>query len=219
MMVGMLIARLLLGTLALLTSFSGTEPTSRPADLRAAALDIAYSYDEGGGYVWKDTGVPEDLVYDGQPLLKKSEAGTFCCGFTLAVAFRVGEEHDLFDGKTFDELDQFYRDWYGMKAGPGDPLISTAMENLGVGEAVEVEAAQAGDYLQFWRDNGSGHSVIFLDWLEEEGERVGIRYRSSQTATDGIGDHTERFVGQGGKVKPDALFFARFLSRAEADAG
>ena len=217
MMGRMLIARLLLGTLTLLASTVGLDPTSRPADSRGATLDIAYEYPDGGGYVWKDTGVPEDLVFDGQSLLKKSESGTFCCGFTLAVAFRVGQERDLFAGKSFEEMQQFYRDWYGMKAGPGDPLIATAMENLGVGEAVDVEQAHPGDYLQFWRDNGSGHSVIFLAWVEEGGERVGFRYRSSQTATDGIGDHEERFAGKGGKVKPDALFFARFLKHPGED--
>ena len=30
-----------------------------------------------------------------------------------------------------------------------------------------------GDFLQFWRTNKSGHSVVFLEWVEEDGRRLG----------------------------------------------
>jgi hypothetical protein len=77
---------------------------------------------------------------------------------------------------------------------------------------VPAEEAEAGDFLQFWRGR-SGHSVVFIRWIERDGRRVGFEYRSSQGATDGIGDHIEYFNDsgvRGGQVDPQRMYFARF---------
>ena len=56
-----------------------------------------------------------------------------------------------------------------------------------------------GDFVQFWRNNNSGHAVIFMNWVKNEKEQiVGINYRSSQKQTNGIGSRTET-IGSGPK--------------------
>ena len=175
------------------------------------ALKIAYSYDDGGGYIWKNsTGVCETLTHDGKTILEKQPKGTYCCGFTLQVAFKLAQHHGLFDGKSYDEIKQFQREWYGATEASGETQCTPAMENLGIGHAVTHDDAKPGDFGNFWRTK-SGHSIMFLNWTTDDaGNRTGIHYRSSQTATDGIGDHTEYFQGHGGEVDPARLYLCRF---------
>jgi hypothetical protein len=67
--------------------------------------------------------------------------------------------------------------------------------------------------MQLWRTTKSGHSVIFLSWIEKDGKRIGFNYRSSQGSTAGIGDAAEYFSDsgvEGGKVLRDRIYFGRF---------
>ncbi|MFC1597519.1 hypothetical protein ACFL5Q_06240 [Planctomycetota bacterium] len=157
----------------------------------------AYAFEDGGGYdkTWKGHGVPEDVVFDGSKILEKakSEGGTYCSGFTFAVAMDAAQDLDLLEGKSKQEIRQFQREWYGTTSKSGEKQAVTAMENMGVGVEKRLADAQPGDYVMFWRNNDSGHSVVFLGWIEKDGERVGIRYRSSQGKTKGIGDSAEYF--------------------------
>lgn len=175
-------------------------------------LKIAYSYDNGGGYIWKkSTGVSDTLTHDGQTVLKKQPVGTYCCGFTLQVAFKLAQHHGLFEGKSFKDVKQFQREWYGATEASGETQCTLAMANLGVGHAVTHDDARPGDFGNFWRTK-SGHSILFLNWItDDDGNRIGIHYRSSQTATDGIGDHTEYFKGHNdGHVDPARIYLCRF---------
>ncbi len=175
------------------------------------ALKIAYAYADGGGYIWKDsTGVNETLEFDGKTILKKQPEGTYCCGFTFQVAFRLAEHRGLFEGKTYEEVKKFQREWYGTSKESGETQCTMAMEHLGVGHAVTHDEARPGDFGNFWRTKG-GHSIIFLSWITDDaGNRIGLKYRSSQGSTDGIGDNTEYFDGHGGKVVPERIYLCRF---------
>jgi hypothetical protein len=175
------------------------------------AIEIARGYDDGGGYIWKgSTGVCETLTFDGQTVLEKQPKGTYCCGFTFQVAFKLAQNHGLLDGKSFDEVKRFQVEWYGSTQETAEVQCASAMTNLGVGHAVSHDDALPGDFANFWRTK-SGHSVIFLNWVtDDDGNRIGLRYRSSQTKTDGIGDNTEYFKGHGGEVDPDRLYLCRF---------
>jgi hypothetical protein len=88
-----------------------------------------------------------------------------------------------------------------------------AVERLGIGRHVkELEAARPGDFVQIWRTNKSGHSVVLVDWVREGERIVGIKYRSSQKSTDGIGDRVEYFAdakGHEGKVDRRRTYVAR----------
>ncbi|MEM6561610.1 MAG: hypothetical protein AAF656_08415 [Planctomycetota bacterium] len=201
--------------LLLLLAFTAKLPASNLAVLEAMTL-----FPDQQPYKWEpgtaNTGVPADLIHRGVTIIAKSAEGTFCCGYTLIVGHRAGQALGLFEDVTVEQMRQFHRDWYGMDAAPGDPLISTAMTNLGVGGPIAPADAQRGDFLQFWRTanargNISGHSVVFLHCItDDDGKPIGIHYRSSNASTNGIANATEMFTGHGGSVDPQHLHFARF---------
>lgn len=174
-------------------------------------VKIARSFQDGGGYEWKGSGVPEEIRFEGERILPKGDA-TYCSGFTFAVVMRAAAERGLLKGKSVEQVRAFQKDWYGATKESGETQCAYAMEKLGVGKQVEPTRARPGDFLQIWRTNKSGHSVVFLEWVKEGKRPIGVKYRSTQTATDGIGDRVEYFAdvpGKGGKVDRERIYFAR----------
>lgn len=198
------LASTLLATLAGSTGFSGPN---------ADVLKIAYSFKDGGQYnkAWKGSGVPEEISFKSERILAPGEGGTYCCGYTFAVVMRVAEARGLMKDKTVEQIRKFQKEWYGATDADREKLVTFAAENLGIGREIPFNEAKPGDFCQFWRGK-SGHSVIFLAWVEEGGEKIGMRYRSSQGATDGIGDRTEYFKpvhGQKDPLNPKRTYFCR----------
>ena len=182
-------------------------------------LEIAYAYRDGGGYdsAWKGTGVPEDVKFQKTLILKEGN-GSYCCGYTLAVVMKAAERRGLLEGKSPQQLRKFQKQWYGATEESRETLCALAVETLGIGKAIQPDEARPGDFLQFWRANGSGHSVVFLKWITHSGKRVGFRYRSSQGSTNGIGDRTEFFAGtpgENGAVVPERMYFCRLADAAD----
>jgi hypothetical protein len=202
----------LLGALLLLCTVAANGADDHPV-LRAAR-----AFPDGGTYnvKWAGSGTPEEIRHDGQRILPKGEAGTYCCGFTFAVVMRAASAQKLLAGKSVEQAKQFQKEWYGAVAEPEirERQCAVAMERLGVGKQVKFDDARPGDFCQLWREK-SGHSVVFLGWAERDGRRVGLRYRSSQKPTNGIGDNTEYFTdatdpdGKPGKVLRDRTYFGR----------
>lgn len=183
----------------------------QPETPNADILRIAYSYDDGGTYKWKGSGVPEELTFDGEQILPKSD-GTYCCGYTLAVVFKAAQSRGLLGGRTADDIRQLHKYWYGNTEESEETLVVYALEELELGHEVEHEEVAAGDFAQFWRSNKSGHSVLFLEWIVEDGQAVGVKYRSSQKSTDGIGDRIEYFSdaeNHEGKLLRDRFYVVR----------
>ncbi|WP_425395998.1 hypothetical protein [Aeoliella sp.] len=174
-------------------------------------LEIAYEYEDGGHYKWKGSGVPEELRFGGEQILPKGD-GTYCCGYTLAVVFKAAEQRGLLEKKTVDDVRKLHKMWYGDTDDSKETLVQHALKELKLGKSVEHEDAQPGDFVQFWRTNKSGHSVIFLEWIVDEGARIGVKYRSSQKSTDGIGDRIEYFSdvdNQDGKLDRKRFYIVR----------
>jgi len=181
----------------------------------ADVVKIANAYKDGGGYKWQGSGVPEDIRFDGAQILAKGEA-TYCSGFTFAVVMKAAEERGLLRDKSVEQIRAFQKAWYGATKESGETQCAFAVEELGIGKSVDPKKARAGDFLQLWRTNKSGHSVVFLGWVKERGRPIGIKYRSTQTSTDGIGDRIEYFTevpGKDDKVDPKRLYFARLNER------
>jgi hypothetical protein len=194
--------------LALLTTQRDSQAHSATS---VDVVKIARSFPDGGGYEWKGSGVPEDIRFDGTMILPKGKA-TYCSGFTFAVAMKCAGERGLLSGKTVDEIRAFQKEWYGSTKESAETQCAYALEELGIGRSVKQDDAQAGDFLQLWRTNKSGHSVVFLEWVLEGGEPIGIKYRSTQKSTNGIGDRSEYFAGiaaHEGTVDPQRLYFGR----------
>lgn len=182
----------------------------------AEVLKEARAFPDGGGYdrSWKGSGTPEEIRFAGERILragteKNGKATSYCCGFTFTVFMRLANRHDLLKGRSVTDVKRLQKTWYGTTKRTAERQSVLALEDFGLGKTVKHAAARPGDFVQFWRTNRSGHSVIFLAWITEKGQRVGLRYRSSQGSTKGIGDVTERFSTHGGKIDAKRLHIGR----------
>ncbi|HEV2293696.1 MAG TPA: hypothetical protein VGR35_07560 [Tepidisphaeraceae bacterium] len=187
------------------------ETSVKPVDVVA----VARSFPDGGGYniKWGGSGTVEEIRFNNTRILAKGENGTYCCGFTFNVVMKAAGQAGLLKDKTVEQIKRFQKEWYGAVTEPDirEKQCAVALGNLGIGKQVSADEAQAGDFLQFWRTK-SGHSVVFLNWVEKDGQRIGFTYRSSQGSTDGIGDKTEYFKDSGvakGEVDPKRMYFGR----------
>jgi hypothetical protein len=181
---------------------------------RRSVLDVARSYKDGGGYVWEaGSGAPRTINFEGETLLAAQEKGTYCSGFTFSVAMQAAVERGLLKGKKLDDVRRFQKEWYGVPKEAQETQCALAVERLGIGRRVkDLEEARPGDFVQIWRTNKSGHSVVLVEPVREDGKLVGLRYRSSQKATDGIGERVEYFAdvaGHDGKVDRARTYVAR----------
>lgn len=183
------------------------------ASPNADVLKIAYSFKNGGHYnkAWSGSGTPEEIRFQDHRILPVCEGGTYCCGFTFSVAMRAAAERGLLKDKTVEQMRKFQQEWYGATDTTREKTCTLAAENLGIGRAIPFNEAQPGDFCQLWRAK-SGHSVLFLGWVQSRGEKIGFKYRSSQEATDGIGDRIEYFkkvAGQRSPVNRQRTYFCR----------
>jgi hypothetical protein len=180
---------------------------------------------EGGGY----DGASQDVflqgvkVMDGEPLGR-----TFCCGLTLEV---FAKAYDVYTKEhaggaapslTPEAWADFQKLWFVLEVNGDGP--GSALEKYGLGRTIKQEEVVAGDFVQIWRypkkgkKVGSGHSVVFLNWVKDRKGRIkGFRYWSTQKSTKGIHDNTEYFgkPGQPGKIAAENTHW----SRAEVKAG
>lgn len=187
------------------------------AEPPVSAVDVARSFPDGGGYKWEGgSGAPCTIEFDGATILTAQNQGTYCSGFTFAVAMRTAAERGLLAGKTADEVRRFQKQWYGSTKEAAEKQCALAVEELGIGREVKrLDDAEPGDFVQLWRTTKSGHSVVLLELVRDDaGRAIGLRYRSSQTSTDGIGDRTECFAdvpGRNGKVDRGRVYVARLF--------
>ena len=179
-----------------------------------------YPTDGTDGYYWpsgsdwdgttRDIWYQDVLVAEGDP-----QGRCYCVGLTWEVFMRAWAEVDqstggdgTINGMSVDDLYSFRTDWFVREVdGPGP---SVAMENYGIGEEItDVSKLEPGDFVQFWRHSGSGHNVIFIDWVKDGGSIVGIQYWSTQSSTDGISYNEEYFGSSGSSIDPNLLYAAR----------
>ena len=174
----------------------------------------------GGGY-----GVTQDVYYLGE-LIAPTNASrtTYCCGLTFETCVLAYEDYNASYGHatigtmSVDDMKSFRRIWYGVT--DAEKLCARAVTDYQLGEEIsDFEEMQEGDFVQFWRRSGSGHSVIFVDWVRNATQEItGFDYWSSQPSTDGIGCNTE-FFGDSSGVNRERFWAARLRKpRDDADA-
>jgi hypothetical protein len=167
-------------------------------------------------------GVTQDLWYKGRVVAKAHPNWTrcsYCCGLTFEVFVRAmqyrniqkGLDPDDFNGMSFSDLFNLLQLWY--IEGRGDSP-QFGIESYGLGNRIEkLEDAKPGDFLDFSRNNKSGHSVIFVAWVRDDaGKITGFKYFSSNSG--GVGYGTEYFEDTGGKVLHKYFRLARVNSVA-----
>lgn len=88
------------------------------------------------------------------------------------------------DGGRRDDGVKFWGNWNA--DGFGNQLA--LVQYSGMGTRIKPAEARPGDFLNISWKSGIGHSTVFLGWcLTKDGEKA-VRYWSSQTGTNGLGD-------------------------------
>ena len=166
----------------------------------------AYPLDGSYGYhcSWKPreydiyNGVTQDLWYKGMVVAKAYPDGSrcsYCCGYTFEVFVRAmklrnlqkGLDPDDFNGMTFGDLFNALQFWY---IEGKDDCERRAIESYGLGYAVtDFEKVRPGDFLSYDTTPPGGHSVVFVDWLRDEQNKIiGLKYFSSNlSGSKGVG--------------------------------
>ena len=202
--------------LDVLLLWSAVAQAAQPLSANQIILAVANEYRDGGGFNWGEgSGTPEEIRFKGSRILSKGKDGTYCCGFTFAVAMKAASRAGLLEDKSVAQIRRFQREWYGATPASADRQCALAVETLKIGKEVKLAEAQPGDFMRLWRTT-CGHNVILLRWIVEGGKRVGIEYRGTQGSTDGIGNATEYFKGargHDGTIDIKETHVARLLNR------
>jgi hypothetical protein len=176
----------------------------RPTTLREKLIRLI-ARRHGGGYCLEAGGVSKDIAYDGDVVLHAAPAGTYCCGATLEAfldaycQMRYGCPAAQATGTWFENWPRekfiaLQKGWYGTEDAPTNPLIPeearpTIREKqvyymlpwTGLAKPVgHYRQFRRGDFVEFWRKNGTGHSVIFWGRDRDEDGRERLWYWSSQ---------------------------------------
>jgi len=174
--------------------------------ISAYPLDGSYPYHCGWTPREYDlyNGVTQDLWYKGMVVAKAYPDGSrcsYCCGLTFEIFVRAmklrnvqkGLDPDDFNGMTFSDLFNLLQLWY--IEGPGD-CEQRGITSYGLGRAItNFEEVRPGDFLSYSTTPPGGHSVVFIDWMRDEQNKiVGLKYFSSNlSGTRGVGYGSGRF--------------------------
>jgi hypothetical protein len=195
------------------------------SSLNPYVLGIVGCYPTDGSYPYRCkpleydlyNGVTQDIWYKSRVVAKAHPNWTrcsYCCGLTFEVFCRAmqyrnvqkGLDPDDFNGMSFSDLFNLLQLWYieGTGDSPQRGIVA-----YGLGKKIEnLEDARPGDFLDFSRNNKTGHSVIFIEWKRDDaGKITGFKYFSSNSP--GVGYGTEYFADSGGKVLRDYFRLAR----------
>ena len=204
--------RLLYASIAVATtlvSLAAQDPVVRAeGTLNHWVLKTLESYPRDGThrYHWPRkgswAGVTQDLHYAGKLFLKGDpKKRCHCSGITFEVFLRAYEACCKDQKQPFripgyataEDLDELRKLWFGTDGNRRTLVRALTKTKLGQ-EVHGFEKARRGDFLQLWRHSGSGHSVVFLEWVREKKEIIGFKYWSTQGSTNGIGTRTEYFA-------------------------
>ena len=151
-------------------------------------------------------GVTFNISYQGRILLKANPSGnrvSHCSGITFEVFYRAMQERnkklglspDDFNGMSYDQLHDFVLNWYVADGNKVTQNVARVVEKYGLGRRItRLQDARAGDFIDLSRENNTGHTVVFINWLKDNnGTIIGLKYWSSQESTKGISYKEEYF--------------------------
>jgi len=145
-------------------------------------------------YLWEGDGVTRLIYYQGTLIAEPYAPGKcHCVGATFQVYMTAFETWDQqyggssgsLKGLMATQVKQMRQIWY--VATSDKTGVQAALTASGLGTKVTgLEQAQQGDLAQLWRNNGSGHSVVFDSWKQDGGAITGITYFSCQSGGPGF---------------------------------
>ena len=197
------------------TSNDASSNMSKPSAVKKGynqiVLDIINTY-KGGKYPYllnddyaNYNGVTENIYYDGMLFLKANPNGdhaSHCAGITFEVFFKAMQEWnrqrglntDRIGNLSYSQMQDFMLQWYVADGQKDQSNLTTALVQYGLGKRItDLNEAKPGDFIDLSRENNTGHTVVFLGWIRDEGQIGGLKYWSSQGSTGGISKKTEYF--------------------------
>jgi len=172
------------------------------------AIDTVQSHaPDGGGYFIGIRANPtESPVYYNlklfqKPLIEIPRQASYCSGATYTAFIeamnlfypngqqRLGEKQyeslrmQEPDGSRREDHIKFWGHWNADGFGNHFALVQYSQ----MGEVIPPKEARSGDFANISWKSGLGHSVIFLGWVEIDGDKK-MMYWSSQRGTNGYGD-------------------------------
>jgi hypothetical protein len=199
---------------------AGPVEDDEEGSLNPYVLKVIEAYPKDGSYPYRCIRQPEYDLYNGvtQNIYYKSRIVakahpnntrcSYCCGLTFEVFVRAMKERNIqkgldpdnFNGMSFFDLFNLLQLWYIEGAGDSP---QKGIESYGLGKRIDNwEDMKAGDFLDYSRNNKTGHSVIFIEWVRDDKNKItGFKYFSSNSS--GVGYGTEYFHDsgvEGGKV-------------------
>lgn len=172
-------------------------------------VDIVQSHQcTGGGYFIgikaqpTESPIGYELQLGNQSLLAPPRTTSFCSGasysaFIEAMNLYMRVESRAIPANTLEALRMQEADGgrredcvkaWGWWNADGFGNHFCLVQLMKAGERVTPKQAMAGDFLNISWKNGHGHSTVFLAWESNADGRRGVRYWSSQTSTNGLGD-------------------------------
>jgi hypothetical protein len=167
----------------------------------------------GGGYFIGVHAKPAEspigyrLELFGQPVLNPPRSTSYCSGSSytafieaLNLIFPDGAERQKLTPERLEALrmqepdgsrrEDDVKAWgYWNADGPGTDFCLVQYLG-GAGKVIKPIEARPGDFMNISWKSGLGHSVVFLGYVIDAQGRKAIRYWSSQTGTNGLGDQT-----------------------------
>ncbi len=177
------------------------------SDMNEYFIDYMESLPRDGTHPYKwhgGDGVTQTLKYRDEVIVENTEEDpntAFCCGLTYQVFMKGFEEYneshsyETIFGLSVEEMRGFFDLWYVSR--PEDGYWYGSSDALWIyegGYPIDcIYDLKRGDFVQIWRRDRTGHSVIFDSWRKDEtGKPVEMRYWSTQQATDGINFNVEK---------------------------
>lgn len=205
-----------------ITPLSGSDGGPTAFSERVAATISGYPQDGTFAYYWPKggswSGSTRDLYYQSERVADDGGySACYCSGITWewflvtwqGLAQDKGLDPDALADIDTTDIWTMRRDWYVRELDGDGPGV--ALKQRGIGDSVgDWDEVVRGDFVQFWRSSGSGHTAVFWDWeTDSSGNRTGIQYASCQGSSDGLGLNSEYFTGSSGSIDPSLVYFGR----------
>jgi hypothetical protein len=187
--------------------FGAGVPPNNEAVLAGVDRVQATALDGGGYFIGIKANPPESplgyqVTLGSQPLLAPPRGTSYCSGSSYGafiealnqiLGSRLGElSQDRVEALRMQEPDGGRRE-DGVKAwgwwnADGWGCDYCMVQYLGIGDRIDPMSAIPGDFMNISWKSGLGHSDVFLGWGTNAAGQPGVRYWSSQTGTNGLGD-------------------------------
>lgn len=188
------------------------EPFLKVADLNPYVLQTIEEYNRDAAVgvaltpsdpAYVGHGVTKDLYYRGKKIASGDpQRRHHCIGLLFEVWLSAWDRATTATGATLTvgdgshaTFERFRRRFYGADGNMGTCVDALAEYQLGR-EITKWEEAKAGDFLQYWRPNGRGHTGVFLGWVRDDQTSQIVGFKLWHSAMKGI--VTEDFLFRSG---------------------